>query len=576
MHRPFLFFCTCFFRRYGISRPAFAFLKRSTGLEKIPYAFGGRSARLVVGGLLALGLIGALGALVSDSNIMLAADSFQIQRSSNVAAAQDNAVFELSFDSFARNEDVKTHPARILLQFSRTPTAEEVEDLRASFGIEQLAPLASVESDIWLAEVAETDVVASNISAYQSALSSAMSQHELILSAEPDIVFTAYGRPHFGHYQNVQGHDSAATPNDYFYEEQWALTAINVPGAWDITTGSDKIVIAVLDSGIDPAHPDLGENVGEGYDFVGNDNEPLDDLGHGTHIASVIGGNSNNDIGVAGVNWNIEIMPIKVLDDTGTGTVSNIISGINWAADNGADIINLSLGSNKDSVLLQRTVQQVVRENGIVFVAASGNEYDMGNPITYPAVYDDVIAVGATSRTDEHASFSSGGSHLAVAAPGIEIIAATWLGSGGEYAYYTGTSMAAPIVAGVIGLMLSVNDELSPSEINGILTSTAQDIDTPGFDPRTGYGLIDAAAAVENAAAAAATATPTNTPSPTATPTPLPSTATPTRLPLTPTEVSTSEGDSEATPSPEPPGATSDEEAENRAEQFDVFVPILQ
>lgn len=455
---------------------------------------------------------------------------------------------------------------RFVLQLRPNLSSSDLASIREQFNFSELTPFAYGDSDLWMATVdTNTDAAANRQASVGATSAAAMMASDLVISAEPETFFTAYAlEPVSPHADLGMGDAAVVIPNDTYYDQQWALDAIQLEEAWETTIGSSEIVVAVLDSGAEMDHPDLVGNLVAGYDFIDDDNEPWDDLGHGTHVASVIGGLTNNAEGTAGINWHVKVMPIKVLNERGIGSVQHIIEGIEWAIDHGADIINLSLGSPDTSIALRLAVRRAVDIEGIVVVAASGNEYEDGNPTSYPAAYREVIAVGATDEDGNHAPFSSSGNHLDVAAPGIEILAATWTGSGAEYAYYTGTSMSAPIVSGVIGLMLAVDGDLSPERVSSILTSNAQDVGVSGWDEFTGYGIVDAGASMLEVSRGIAsptvspTATETNTPTPTNTPT----------LSVTPTPV---------TPSATPvPTSTSQPTVPNVVQSdFTIFVPLL-
>jgi len=330
--------------------------------------------------------------------------------------------------------------------------------------------------------------------------------------AEPDYIYRAL-----------------ATPDDSYYATyQWNMPQISAESGWDITTGSSSITIAIVDTGVDTGHPDLSAKIVAGYDFVNDDSNPADDEGHGTHVAGIAAASSNNGEGVAGVSWGARIMPVKVLDATGSGPLSDVASGIIWAADHGAQVINLSLGGSSGSSTLEDAIDYAYNK-GVLVIAAAGNSYDSGNPTIYPAAYDHVLAVGATGDKDERADYSSTGHFVDVVAPGGNpadnddtnpdhwITSTYWRSSGYSYAQIAGTSQAAPHVAGLAALMLSVNSSLTNDKVEQIIETTAVDLGTAGRDDIYGYGRIDVAAAL--AAAQTATTTPTVTATATATPT---------------------------------------------------------
>jgi thermitase len=319
-----------------------------------------------------------------------------------------------------------------------------------------------------------------------------------VLFAEPDYVVEA-----------------ALTPNDTHYSNQWAMTKISAPAAWDTTTGSTSVTIAIVDTGIQADHPDLTGRVTGGYDFVNSDADPSDDHGHGTLCAGVAAANTNNARGVAGMDWAARMLAVKVLDSSGSGFTSDVAKGITYSADNGANIISLSLGSSAGSSTLKSAVDYAYNK-GSLLVAASGNNGT--NAISYPAAYANVMAVGATESNDTLASFSNYGAQQDVVAPGVSI-ASTRLG--GSYAYFSGTSAAAPFVAGLAGLVLAKDPSLSNAGLAAAIRTGAVDLGAAGWDERFGWGRIDAAAAL----AAVASPTPAPTPDPAPEPEPTDSVA---------------------------------------------------
>jgi len=255
------------------------------------------------------------------------------------------------------------------------------------------------------------------------------------------------------------------SPNDPSFAEQWGLNNtggagctpdadIDAPEAWDITHGIPDIHIAILDSGIDQDHEDLASEVALYANFT--DSPTWDDLyGHGTHVAGIAAAVTNNNIGVAGVGYDASLMNVKVLNDSGSGAYSWIANGIVWATDNGAKVINMSLGGPVKSRTLENAVKYAWNK-GVVLVAAAGNS-DNPSP-TYPARYDNVIAVAATDCNDRQASFSSYGKWVDVAAPGVNILSTFpnhpyKIGKSLSYDYGSGTSMSTPHVAGLAGLV---------------------------------------------------------------------------------------------------------------------------
>ncbi len=298
-------------------------------------------------------------------------------------------------------------------------------------------------------------------------------------------------------------------PNDSYWGNQYGLSAIHAPQGWDITTGSAAVVIAIIDTGVDLTHPDLAGKIVAGYDFVNNDAVPQDDNGHGTHVAGIAAAESNNGVGVAGVSWGAQIMPVKVLGASAGGSFSNAASGIIWATDRGAQIINLSLGSTAHSTVFQNAIDYAYN-HGVTVIAASGNSGN--NFVLYPARYPNVIAVGATDATNTLAGFSNYGPEIDIVAPGDHIYS-TWLGN--NYTYLDGTSMSAPYVAGLAAILRGIPGSGSPANLAWAMKSTALDLGIPGRDNFYGDGLIQMDAAI-----ALLWVSPTSTPTQTSTPLP--------------------------------------------------------
>ena len=276
-------------------------------------------------------------------------------------------------------------------------------------------------------------------------------------------------------------------------EAQWGLVKIRAHSAWNSETGSKDVVVAVLDTGVDYNHPDLVPNMWQdaqgnfGYDFVNDNSDPMDDHMHGTHVAGIIAGASSTK-GIVGVSWSSRIMAVKVLAASGAGTSWDVASGINYAADNGADIINMSLGGYYKSITEERAVNRAHRR-GVLVISASGNGgFDF---ISYPAGYDNSMAVGASDQNDRRAPFSDYSDDLDLVAPGIWILSAV---PGGAHVEASGTSMAAPFAAGTAALVISrfkrKSISWSPDDIRTILNSSALTLSADR--ETTGNGRLDA------------------------------------------------------------------------------------
>ncbi|MFH0770318.1 MAG: S8 family serine peptidase [Candidatus Peregrinibacteria bacterium] len=337
-----------------------------------------------------------------------------------------------------------------------------------------------------------------------------------------------------------------AVPNDpYFassgawgqsYDDLWGLKKTNAVGAWDITTGSEDIVVAVIDTGVDRSHPDLSANMwtnsGEipgngvdddgntyiddvrGWDWVGADSDPMDDMGHGTHVAGTIAAVGNNALGVTGMSWKSKIMALKFLDAGGGGDLADGIAAMMYAADMGADVINSSWGCACNSAMMDDAVKYA-HAKGAVVVTAAGN--DARDALTFsPASADDTITVGATNVNDASACFSNFGPKIDVTAPGgdadrcggIQDFILSLRASnnpmcpagatvGGQYCIARGTSMAAPHVSGLAALVLSANPALTNEEVRQILRLSVDDLGASGRDDTFGYGRINAQKAVQ-------------------------------------------------------------------------------
>jgi len=332
----------------------------------------------------------------------------------------------------------------------------------------------------------------------------------------------------------------SAVPNDPSFSELWGMRQIQAPQAWDIRTDASSVTVAIIDTGIDSNHPDLAASLVPGTDVVNNDSDPEDDHGHGTHVAGTVGGIGNNGIGVTGVSWNVKLMPVKVMNSQGKGSTLSITRGIKFAADNGAKVLNLSLGGPgfcTQGGTYEATVSNALLRGASVIVAAGNDNQDAINSV--PASCPGTITVGATNQDDTRASsFSNYGSVVAIAAPGVEIYSSI---PGGGYRKNNGTSMATPHVAGAAALVLAQNPSLSPAGLKECLVSNGDQIVT---DRPIGVRLnIFKALQACGESSQVPTATlvpgaPSNTPTPTITPTNIPgvptNTPTPTRTP-TPT-----------------------------------------
>lgn len=302
--------------------------------------------------------------------------------------------------------------------------------------------------------------------------------------------------PRFVEYEApISGTYAPDDPDYYDSGKTYALPAIHADAAWDVTRGSSDTIIAIIDTGISAQHPEFAGRLVGGYDFVHDDNDPSDDHGHGTHVAGIAAAAIDNAQGTAGVCPGCSLMPIKVLNEHNSGTWFNAAQGLVYAVDNGADIINMSLGATTGSETIATAIAYAVSQ-GVLVVAAAGNE-GSHEPF-YPAAYDGVLAVSASDSDDVLWGLSNFGHYIDVAAPGYLIYSTdrqldnTYNG----YSFKSGTSMAAPHVAGLAGLLLSQDPKRSPAALTQIISDSAWDLGTPGWDSQFGYGRIDAGAAL--------------------------------------------------------------------------------
>jgi hypothetical protein len=300
--------------------------------------------------------------------------------------------------------------------------------------------------------------------------------------------------PRVAHVELNALHRAQLIPDDLVYRDyQWDMRKIGMEAVWDVTTGSPEIIVAVLDTGVDAGHPDLGGNVLPGYDFVNDDPDASDDSSHGTYISGVIAAIGNNGEGVAGMAWRSRILPVKVLDKQGLGPDAAVAKGVIYAVENRARIVNISSGTPFPSRLLEEAIRFAERRNVLV-VAAAGNTGDRGNEVVYPGAYPTVLAVAATDEDDEVPPFSQRHPYVAVAAPGVAVAGTGWRASGnGPYILSSGTSAAAPHVSGLAALLLALRPELTTTEIRRLILESA---DLVGPEPRettVGAGRINAA-----------------------------------------------------------------------------------
>jgi thermitase len=306
--------------------------------------------------------------------------------------------------------------------------------------------------------------------------------------AEESIVASLSDHPHLKLAELDRRVPPSMTPNDPYYGSEWHLPKISAQNAWNTTQGSG-ITIAILDSGVNGAHPDLSAQMVPGWNFYDNNSDTSDVFGHGTLVAGTASAITNNGTGVSSVAGQSKIMPIRITDTSGYGYASTIAQGLVWASDNGVRVANVSFGGAVGILSVQNAAQYMKDKGGLV-IAAAGNT---GTELTTTPTTT-MIPVSATDANDAIASWSSYGNYVAMSAPGVSI----WTTRReGDYKTASGTSLSSPLTAGVVALMMSANSKLSSLEIESLLFSSAIDLGAAGRDTYYGYGRIDAAAAVQ-------------------------------------------------------------------------------
>jgi subtilisin family serine protease len=413
--------------------------------------------------------------------------------------------------------------AEVLVRFKPGVTEERIQAITAHMHDHVEDEIESVEG-LTVIEDLNGETVTQVISDYTALSEVEYAEPNEFIHAEPLEAESIRGR-------FVSPGDDAEGPNDPLLSEQWGLintgqregraeADISARIAWAKTQGSKKVVVAVLDSGVDYTHPDLAGNIWhrpadiemyfdpqlgviddyEGFSAVDGERDPMDENGHGTHCAGIIGAEGDNSLGIAGVNWKVEIMPLKFMGRGGFGSTKDAIEAINYVIARKADGVNVRIiSASWGSPSRSRALEDVIRkagEAGILFVAASGNDSaDADRRPHFPSGYKlpNVISVAALDRRDELASFSNyGAKSVHVAAPGKEILS-TWLAGG--YEEHSGTSMATPFVAGVAALVLSVEPNLTVAELRERLLNSVDKLDSLRGKVATG-GRVNAARAV--------------------------------------------------------------------------------
>lgn len=424
----------------------------------------------------------ALGVLVGGAGLAMAAE----HRSGETAlTARGLEALAITRQALDQNPDLEIAPNLLLVRFQPTATRAGQDAVLSAIGGQIVRSYRTVPG---LHLVAIDGDVKTTV-----ALLSAMPE---VRYAEPDRVMRA-----------------SVLPNDPSYGNLWGMSSINAPAAWDVTTGDQNFVVAVIDTGVQRPHDDLAANMwtnvledgfngidddnngfiddDRGWDFYQNDRRPFDTNGHGTHVAGTIGAVGNNNLGVVGVNWHISIMPIRFLGPNGTGAVSGAISAVEYATMFGVKVSNNSWGGGSSTAL--KDAIKASKDVGHIFVAAAGN--DGNSQAGYPARYtlNNIISVAAVSSSDSLASFSNYNAiSVDLGAPGVSIYS-TYKSQG--YAWLSGTSMATPHVTGVVALVYEQNPTMAFYQIRDKVFTTVRPVSSLSGKTVTG-GVVDAADAV--------------------------------------------------------------------------------
>lgn len=292
--------------------------------------------------------------------------------------------------------------------------------------------------------------------------------------------------------------------NDPLLKDQYQHSITNALAAWDVTKGDRATTIAVIDTGVDPNHPDLKDKIASSWNVFSKTATVKDGSGHGTHTAGIAAAAIGNGQGGAGVAPECGLMIVQVLDDNGSGSEASIADGIVWGADHGAKVMTMSLGLYKRSKVVEDALQYAL-DRDVVLCASAGNSNKLNDPVTaphLPSTYPGVIEVAASDSQDKKASFSNFGKTVSVAAPGVEILSTvpTYPSSdagGTNYAKMSGTSMASPFAAGVVALIRSRHPEWKRDRVRQALEASAKDLGAAGFDQTYGNGRVDVLKAVQ-------------------------------------------------------------------------------
>ncbi|MFG6459527.1 MHFG family PEP-CTERM protein [Roseateles sp. BYS96W] len=411
-----------------------------------------------------------------------------------VFCEQDDCVLVTTWGRhLARVRPLPTDPVGLAIaELARTPTGAGPQSVwaprrvlvgaRAGLNAKEVAKIASVHGGT-SRRVGPPDVYVLDLpaTASEKAVAVTLARHPQLKFAELDQLVIP-----------------AMAPNDPYVGSEWHLPKLGLPSAWDTAQGAG-VTIAILDTGVDGTHPDLSTRMVPGWNFYDNNNNTADVHGHGTAVAGAAAATTNNGTGVAGTAGQSSIMPVRIADANAYAYWSTVAQGVTWASDMGARVANISYVGVAGSATVQSAAQYMRSRGGLVVVSAGNNGIDEGlTPTTTMTV------VSATDATDTKTSWSSYGSFVTIAAPGLDIWTTT---RGGGYQAWWGTSLASPVVAGIVGLMMSARPAMSNAQIESLLYGTALDLGTTGRDSYYGWGRVNASAAVQAAASSALTDT---------------------------------------------------------------------
>jgi subtilisin family serine protease len=384
-------------------------------------------------------------------------------------------------------------PGQVLVGWSEGTAEQARSELLAAQGWQVLHSIDELDVDVVVVPKGE-----------ELAAVAALQADPAVAYAEPDyLAYAAGALAAPARQSNPPLSALGVQPNDTFWTAQWNLRRVQAPLAWELTQGASTTVVAVIDSGIDLAHPEFAGRLQAGFDYVEWDTVPQDQYGHGTHVAGVIAAAGDNGLGVAGSAWVVQLVPLRSLDRTGVGTASNIALAVQAAANRRVDVINLSLALSGPSTTVHNAIV-AASNSSILIVAAAGNDSQPGQlpaPVSYPAAYPEVIAVAATTRWEDRAVYSNGGPEMELAAPGGEASDPIFSASlGGSYAMLYGTSIAAAHVTGAAALLRGYAPQWSAAAVRDALRNTADKIGSTAYiagrNDRLGYGRVNSAAAL--------------------------------------------------------------------------------